>query len=464
VQRTATAIVLAVGLILGALGCTSDDDDAPESPSPSVASSPLPSVTATPAWVRPTAEPTPMSALLVEGDGGLTWESYDVDPDEDPGWFYFGTRLFDREAEQFWRLRTEDGEAYALTVSGDHDVALATARGSSGLPTAHTVLLDLQSGRLRALTTFPLRVTSWVGFESLEAGTIRVEIEAGPGPRDDALPPGPYEVDLGAGEIRRLGPAGGRQAAAVPPGSSLPAGSLSLRTLGSDGRSSFVLTEPDGSERVLRDDVAMVWWNPSGTTALLERWNDKGNEQSFTLFDAMSGASREVDVLNYTGSPIWSSDGRYVAMSSWVGQASIYEPGVAANGPLSAIIGPIDGSIFMDWGPGTPPTEALLLADYCEPSYGFHLDRVDLETGETRRIAAPVGGFWVSDWSPDGELIAASSPELPRGFALLDADTGEDVTPQVLAAAVDGMQDVLWSASGRWLLAAPIGGRDRCGV
>ncbi len=462
-QRTATALVLAVGLVVVALGCTSDDDG-PESLAASPSASPSLSATSTPAWVRPTAEPTPTSAPLVEGDAGLTWESYDVDAGEDPGWFLFATRLFDRETDQFWRLRGEGGRAFLLSMTTEHDVALGIAVGSAGQTVGPTVLVDLATGRIRALTPYAVNPRSWAGFESLDAGTILVEIDSRAGPRDDALPPGTYEVDLGAGEIRRLpAPAVGQQGAVVPEGSSLGDGSLSLRTLGSDGRTAFVLRQADGTERVLLEDVATIWWNPAETMALLEQWNDRQDEQSFILFNAMSGASRDVEVGNYVGGPRWSSDSRYFAMSSGGGEAAIYEPDDRlGTDPLVPKLGPFDGSVFADWGSGVPPAEALLLVDYCGGEDGFNLERIDLATGERRPVPASVGGFWVSDWSPDGAVIAVSSPHLERGFALIDADTGDDVTPPVLAAAIDGMQDVQWSGSGRWLAAATIGGRDRC--
>lgn len=409
-KRTATALTL-VGMLL--LACTSDgpESESTVEVSASLEASPASEPTSsTPAWVRPepTLGPEWEPHDLFEGETGLVWESFVPEPGDSGGWGQHGSRLYDRERDEFWRLRGPDGEAYFLALSPTEDLALAGVIDPDTHRDAPSVLVDLATGEMRGLTPFPLNgFDSWDGAAGLDAGVIQTQTPRWPEWDGRRWPAGQYEIDLAAGEIQMLRLAQGAypvlRTVPVPPGSVFEAEAAFARRILPDlGQVQLVLLTPDGTEEVLVDRVAGLHWSPDKHLLLLREIED--DREPLVLFDPMTGATRKLDGDNRYGHPSWSPDGRFLAVDT-EGTVLFYDTTDPAD-PLLPFLGPIEDSRFADWGPaaaGDVPSEALLLGNYCAPEDGFRLDRIDLATGEVRRLPTEVGGFWVSDWSPSGD-------------------------------------------------------------
>ena len=213
----------------------------------------------------------------------------------------------------------------------------------------------------------------------------------------------------------------------------------------------------NGGERIVADHLRHLSWSPDQRyVALISLDGTVG------LFDSLQGQMLEISGLGRMRTLGWSPDGHYLAPHRTTPLVILDLSALESNlAPESLrFVGPSDDAIFADWGPDGS-NEALLLPGYCDPE-GYRLDRLDLQAGTTRRIPTAIGGFWVYDWSPRGDLIAVSSREIDGGFTLFDASTGLRTPRLLLDEAVTSMQDVQWSASGGWISLERISGRDRC--
>ncbi|MEZ4502749.1 MAG: hypothetical protein R3C39_09005 [Dehalococcoidia bacterium] len=447
-------------LLTAALLAACADEDLLATPTPIAEAS----IEATPApTTRPTRTPTPAPTPRAVATARARAEWHRVEPSSATSFTdRIRTVVYDVDSDELWTLSAEDGSPYSLVWSPFSDLAIGTIWNAYEASDAETVLIDPSRGSVRQVLPFAIAVVDWPEPDRI---IVRVGIVVGGRDGPEGWTRGLYELDLAGGTMMLLevgdqfsGPH--PQAVPVPDGSTLPPGRIELRLWPNDGWRSLVHVSPTGQESTLADRLADVVW--SGSERRLATVTIDGDLEVLDLETAQSFTPGD----GPHWSAVWSNDGRYLAtwFSSRQGAVGIFDlgvPGTDWQATPVRTLGPFDATAFADWGPGATPSEALLLGDYCLPD-GFRLDRLDLSTEEIRRIPTELGGFWVYDWSPRGDLIAVSSWDV--GFELIDPDTGLLGDRPVLSAVVTTMQDVAWSAGGRWLALHDIGGRDRCNV
>lgn len=461
-------VVIATSLAL--LACSGAGEDVGSTAAPSSPAAPTSgaSVVPTVPSIRPVplrAPATPVTQVgatrpLVVTSSQVRWEPYDATRvSEANAWAWQKVYAVDRD--ELWTTVGPGDRPYRLALSPDDDRGVGAVNDSYANRDLPTVLVDLASGEVRDLFPFPVEVRHWIGLDQI---VIKISQGAAAPPRSVGWTAGIYELDLAKAIATLISTARYyRPEVPVPAGSALAAGVIEWRVNPEAGSSALVLRDDDaGTERIVADELGNVSWAPDWQYAVLV-----GREGELSVLDPSRAEVFGLDALGL-GRPhtiTWSPDGRYFVPERTDPTIIVDTDGLDASFSVEALrlVGPFEAAIFADWGPGALPGEALLLGEYCAPD-GFWLDRVNLETGDVRRIPTAEAEFWVYDWSPRGDLVAVSSWKVDTGFTLVDAVTGERQSRPNLEATVTTMQDVQWSASGQWIALQQISGRDRCMV
>jgi len=462
-MRRALSLLVVAVLVAACSGAAPEPvDTTPDSAATSSVASP----TAVPSASTATAQPVPTSGpSLAVGESRrfatavTNTRMVPFDPAaraEGDEWAW--QLLYHVDRDELWAVVGDDGTPYWLALSADADLGIGTAFDDLRRRGADTVLVDLKTGGLTQVFPFPVEIHPW---STAGHPVVRIPPAAASDPRTADWTAGTYELDLDQGIATLVSTADPfRGWVAVPADSALGAGVLEWRTFPDQGISSLVFSPEVGPpEQIMSRLAGSVSWAPSGRFLTLQRRDGEWSIYDIyrdSMFDLTAGAS---------GAGNWSPDGRFFVFGRAGSTGIVDTAGLLSGAGAESlrVIGPFADAIFADWGPGASPTEALLLGEYCAPD-GFRLDRVDLATGERSRIPTTVGGFWVYDWSPRGDLIAVSSWDVDGGFTLIDAVTGGRAVRPTLDTVVTTMRDVAWSASGEWIKLNEIGGRDRCAV
>jgi eukaryotic-like serine/threonine-protein kinase len=149
------------------------------------------------------------------------------------------------------------------------------------------------------------------------------------------------------------------------------------------GQKSGPAFSPDGNQ------IAFAW--------------DGGGEDRPGIFAKLVDAGTPLRLTsNLDASPVWSSDGRYVAFIRWGSERGIYQV-PALGGPERKLT---NRAGHFAWSPGG---KMLAVEDSSSPRAAPSIYLVTIETGEERRLTTPEAGSFGDTYpafSPDGRTVA----------------------------------------------------------
>ena len=360
-------------------------------------------------------------------------------------------RFYDVDRDEVWAVIGQSDQYYQTTFASDGDRLIAwTLSGADD----ETVLVDMASGTVTQILPFASELAApWTDPEKIQ---LRVGARESISPSGADLLPGIYELDLGQQTLTFLSPTElrGLRDAVPSPSPWLPEATEVVVRPVDDGTYELALVNPEtGAERVLRPAVTVWAREPRGTRLAVVTAQNK-----LIVYDFERALNPSLGVPAAWSFPRWAPDGRHLAITfqGFDGfESVIYDVSDIVMGDHPRI-GPLERTVFADWSPDG--RDALLLTRNCERN-GFTLERIDLESGEKRLLDTPVRGFWNYRWSPRGATIAVAAPDLSLG--LIDVESGA-IVPTPALDDLERLQELQWSATGRWLKFSQEQGRDRC--